>query len=49
MGNFMCPDSPGVDTLTPPYSDPVEKAICKQSLHKGRAPEIILGNRLSGI
>lgn len=31
--------------LTPtPWLRPCKKAICKHSFHKGRAPEIILGN-----
>lgn len=40
------------ELTTTPYSDPVKKAICKQSLHRGQAPEapdIILGICLSGI
>lgn len=36
--------------LTPtPLFRPCKKAICKQSFHKGQAPEIVLGNCLNGI
>lgn len=35
-------------TATPLFR-PCKKVICKQSLHEGRAPEIVLGNCLSGI
>lgn len=32
-----------------PFFRPCKKAFCKQSFHKGRAPEIVLGSWLSGI